>query len=283
MQQKKKCTDYTWGTLPQKEKDACHKWVYEKATKDPKRPHGFSKRYISFMVRLILYDPLHANHNHAKYNMCSTFMVSINFVEFFEVLFPELTCDEELVETPTHKWGLHRDSDTYKAVLEVKGLVGTLLEIFESEADMKIQSDKTKKTILLHKKNLTSSKFTWRNDGKSFRGHFEVIHEMHTKLELAIATAFELADKCQFRKSKNTMIEIRNTLQMYMDVTLCLFWDAVLHRNLSQLNSKSTLSRHELSIMILIGLDMLANFNTVGLHVTYNMRFEPLSVICVWI
>ena len=118
---------------------------------------------------------------------------------------------------------IYKDSPAYQAVLEVKELVDTMLQIFDSEADMKIQSDKTKKTILLHKKNLTSSKFTWRNDGKSFREHFEVIHEMHTKLELAIATAFELADKCQFRKSKNTMIEIRNTLQMYMDVTLCLF------------------------------------------------------------
>ena len=70
---KTKKTKYTWETLPKKEKEDCHKFVVKKANEDPIRPHGFGKRMISFMVRFILFDPMHANHNHGKYNMCSTF------------------------------------------------------------------------------------------------------------------------------------------------------------------------------------------------------------------
>ena len=59
---------------------------------------------------------------------------------------------------------------------------------------------------------------------------------------------------------------------MYFDVLLCLFWGDVFHRKLLHLNSKETLMLSELTRMILLGVDMLANVGTVGLAVTYNLR-----------
>ena len=59
---------------------------------------------------------------------------------------------------------------------------------------------------------------------------------------------------------------------MYFDVLLCLFWGDVFHRKLLYLNSKETLMLRELTRLILLGVDLLANVGTVGLSVTYNMR-----------
>ena len=81
-----------------------------------------------------------------------------------------------------------------------------------------------------------------------------------------------LSKHSMFGKDKEALSEIYERLEMYFDVLLCLFWDAVFHRNLSHLNSKETLTLRELTRMILLGLDMLANVGMVGLAVTYNMK-----------
>ena len=124
-----------------------------------------------------------------------------------------------------------------------------------------------KKTTLL-----PTGAFPWQYDGDAFRAHFNVIHNLHNMIKSALMDTLRLSKHSMFGKDKEALSEIYERLEMYFDVLLCLFWDAVFHRNLSHLNSKETLTLRELTRMILLGLDMLANVGTVGLAVTYNMR-----------
>ena len=142
---KERGADFSWETLPQKDKEGCHKWVYEQAASDPIRPHGFSKKLLSCLVWLVLFDPMHANHNHAKYNFCTTLLVAINFVSFFNSLFPDQTRDRELQETDTSKWGVQKESPSFLKIVQVKNLVNDIIETMESERGLNIQANKTKK------------------------------------------------------------------------------------------------------------------------------------------
>ena len=142
--------------------------MVKKANEDPIRPHGFGKRMISFMVRFILFDPMHANHNHGNYNMCSTLMLTINFVNFFNLLFPDRPHDSKHHETPTQKWGIKKDSAEYHRIMFIKDMVNIVLCEIAGERDLKIVHDKTRKTMLSKKDNITASAFPWRYDGDAF-------------------------------------------------------------------------------------------------------------------
>ena len=278
---KERGADFSWETLPQKDKEGCHKWVYEQAASDPIRPHGFSKKLLSCLVWLVLFDPMHANHNHAKYNFCTTLLVAINFVSFFNSLFPDQTRDRELQETDTSKWGVQKESPSFLKIVQVKNLVNDIIETMESERGLNIQANKTKKTIQKEGKNLTASKFGWRFDGAAFAANLCIIFKIHDLVLKALMAAS--AEVCQAKLYKNAEVkkEVDATIASYIDVANVLFWDSVFHRSLSRLNSKLTVTEGELQLKALLGFDMIANFNTVGFRVTYNMRVLCTLIVCL--
>ena len=206
-----------------------------------------------------------ANHNHDKYNMSSTLMVTKNFVQFVECVFPEETDDE----TVTHKWGVCKTNEQFVAIEAARKCFETVMCILSERKEMNIMCSKTLKTFSEHPNDMSASKLAWRYDGCAFKEHFNVIFEI---INTVLASVDQVQSVCASFSGaiKN---EIRNTCDMYKEVLHCLFWDALFHKKLSELNSKETLTLAEISFMFLLGLDMLANFNVVGLKVTFNMRF----------
>ena len=91
------------------------------------------------------------------------------------------------------------------------------------------------------------------------------------------------AEVCQAKLYKNAEVkkEVDATIASYIDVANVLFWDSVFHRSLSRLNSKLTVTEGELQLKALLGFDMIANFNTVGFRVTYNMRVLCTLIVCL--
>ena len=263
----KRLEPLTWETLSTKQKEQCSEYVVSQTQIDPTRPHGFGKRDLNFLVRRILFDPLHANHNHGKYNMCSTLMVTKNFVQFVECVFPTDSCDE----TPTHKWTFHKESVEYEQVLTLKNLFAEVFAVLDSRKELNIMCGKSRRAFDLNKGHMSASKLGWRYDGCAFAEHFNVIFKILNLVLKAINMMCELA--FQFHATRAMETEIRNTCDMYKEVLHCLFWDAIFHRRLSELNSKHTLTLREIAVMFLLGVDMIANFNAVGLKVTYNMRW----------
>ena len=151
--------------------------------------------------------------------------------------------------------GDKKNSDDYQRIMFIKDTVNIVLCEIEGERDLKIVHDKTRGEMWPKKDNNTASAFPWRYNGDAFRVHFNMIYNIHNMIESALMDTFCLSKCSIFRNVKQAIREINERLDMYFDVLLCLFWDAVFHRNLSHLNSKETLTLRELTSMILLGVD----------------------------
>ena len=217
------------------------------------------------MIRRILFDPLHANHNHAKYGMCSLLMVSKNLFQFVQCIFPPETPDE----TESTKWGVHKDSVQCQKIMDLHLLFTKLFEVFKSRNELNIMSGKSEKTFHDHPNDMSASKMAWCYDGCVFKVHFNVAFEIINMVLSALKQLIALADLIADHEIR---LEVCYTCELYKEVLHCLFWDAVFHRRLSELNSKETLTFEQITCMCLLGLDMIANFNVIGFKVTYNMR-----------
>ena len=174
---KQKGTTYTWETLPRKQKKACGDHCVNLGLNHPTKPHGFGREELNFMIERILFDPLHANHNHGRYNMSSILMVTKKFGQFVECVFPEETDDE----TVTHKWGVCKTSEQFVEIEAARKCFETVMCILSERKEMNIMCSKTLKTFSEHPNDMSASKLAWRYDGCAFKEHFNVIFEIILK------------------------------------------------------------------------------------------------------
>ena len=152
--EQKKTTDFTWENLPRKHKKNCGDFCVKKANELKEKPNGFGKADLNFMIRRILFDPLHANHNHAKYGMCSLLMVSKNFFQFVQCIFPPETPDKQ--NQPN---GVHKDSMQSQNIMDLHLLFTKVFEVLKSRNELNIMSGKSEKNFHDHPNDMSASKW----------------------------------------------------------------------------------------------------------------------------
>ena len=220
------------------------------------RGHGFYKVTIPGGLACRLgHDNTHAKNNHGTYNCCSHTMLAFDLSSKFNNAYRDCRPNETAAE-----WGCEYGSDSWKMKSSLKKTLKTFLAVMGEKSGLGNVSLRLEKLINKHGENTTASKLAVRFDGETLRAYFNHIFSLNNFLMQQIELAMQVHP------------ELDEEWNYFKEVAVCLFWDALLHREMSTLMSESTQRMGNLRRMLLGGIDLIQNFNATGWKVTYNMR-----------